>query len=128
MVYASGYDNIAFGYGVLSPAGNHRTDPFSAQDMSDTWRCAYCDRENHGDRLTCAGCRAGRPHDAGDVELEIRVFGGDSVVLHEARQYWEEKYRGPQNSNSTTVLDSGTSYHCGMRRHTAFLSAMEQSK
>ena len=26
-----------------------------------SWTCAYCDRENHGDRLTRAGCQAGRP-------------------------------------------------------------------
>jgi len=120
--------NPNFSIGSLPPVGSHRTDPFGAQDTPAIWRCAYCDRENYGDRLTCAGCQAGRPREAEDAGLEIRVFGGDSVVLHGVRKRWEEKYRGLQNSNSIVVLDSGASYHCGMRRHTAFLAAMEQGK
>ena len=25
------------------------------------WRCDYCGRENEANRLTCAGCQAGKP-------------------------------------------------------------------
>jgi len=96
----SGYDNIAFGYDMLSPAGNHRTDPFAAQDMPDTWRCAYCDRENHGDRLTCAGCQAGRPREVEDGGLEAEAI----------RDRWEALYGGWHRCDEVAILESGAHY------------------
>ena len=87
----SGSDNVAIGY----KAGTHYVGsslstpwPEAEQTQDDapaTWTCAYCDRENHGDRLTCAGCQAGRPREADEESMEIRVFGGDSVTVHQQR-------------------------------------------
>ena len=54
----SGYDNIAFGYSALLPVGNHRTDPFEAQDAPDFYHCAYCGSKNNRTREECRSCRA----------------------------------------------------------------------
>jgi len=65
-----GPEAVSASYRALSPAVNRRTNPFAAQAVPDIWHCAYCGRENHGGRLACAGCRAGRPCGVEDAGLE----------------------------------------------------------
>ena len=54
-------DKLARSIGSLPPVGNHRTDPFSAQDAAAFYHCLYCRQSNAAEREGCRGCGAPRP-------------------------------------------------------------------
>ena len=82
----SGCDNIFIGYNAgcvgIGPDTPWPTEAQAKDDAPATWTCAYCDRENHGDRLTCAGCQAGRPREAEEESVEIRVYSDVDIAIN----------------------------------------------
>lgn len=119
-------DNIAFGYEAMTYERELRAELGLDQDgclhinnadtpAPDTWHCAYCDRANPGDRLTCVGCQAGRPQDAEDAGLEIRVYGGDAfevrVLSKTPAALRETTYKGvPLSKLSEAELRAAAKY------------------
>lgn len=86
--------------------------PPSLLDAPTFWHCAYCGQSNATEREECRSCRAPLPAEDDALEVEIRVFGDETIELHGARaieairERWDEKYRGFQNGDRITVLDS----------------------
>ena len=120
----------------LPPAGSHATNPFA---QASTWTCAYCGRENHGTKLICAGCQAGKQVRTARVrettwkgvplskltedereEMAEWMTGPeawrwppqvlDADMESRVLALWEARYEGPESWSNITVLGSGESY------------------